>query len=130
MARRQLLIKPHKRSSAQFVPVPYDKLKHPKIRRPSANAVRVWLEMHLGYFGINNGDIGFSVRQAAACLHGWLGRASKALDELKEANFIICMRDSSFNMKNRRSRDRKLTTQPMEIGVASNEWKKITVPFE
>ena len=121
MARRHLLIKPHKRSSAQFVPVPYDILKHPNFRRLSADAVRVWLEMHFGYFGINNGDIGFSVRQAAACLHSWLGRGSKALDELKEAKFIICMRDSSFNMKNRRSREWKLTIQPMEIGAASNE---------
>jgi len=40
------------------------------------------------------------------------------------------MRDSSFNMKNRRSREWMLTTQPMEIGAASNEWKKITVPSE
>ena len=105
-------------------------LKHPNFRRLSANAVRVWLEMHLGYFGINNGKIGFSVRQAAACLLIGLGRASKAFNELTEAKSIICMRGSSFNMKNRRSREWMLTTQPMEIGAASNEWKKITVPSE
>jgi hypothetical protein len=105
-------------------------LKHPNFRRLSADAVRVWLEMHLGYYGINNGEIGFSVRQAAACLHSGLGRASKAINELTEAGFIICMRDSSFNVKNRSSREWMLTTQPMEIGAASNEWKKITVPSE
>ena len=74
-------------------------LKHPNFRRLSADAVRVWLEMHLGYFGINNGEIGFSVRQAAACLHIRLGRAS-VLNELTEAKFAICIRNSSFNVKN------------------------------
>ena len=130
MARRKLPTKPHKRSSAQFVPVPYDMLKHPNFRRLSADAVRVWLEMHLGYYGINNGEIGFSVRQAADCLHSGSGKASKAINELIEARFIVCTRDSSFNMKTRRAREWMLTTQPMGMGAASNEWKKITVPSE
>ena len=128
MARRKLPTKPHKRSSAQFVPVPYDMLKHLNFRRLSADAVRVWLEMHLGYYGINNGEIGFSVRQAADCLHSGSGKASKAINELIEARFIVCTRDSSFNMKTRRAREWMLTTQPMGMGAASNEWKKITVP--
>ena len=130
MARRKLPTKPQKRSSAQFVPVPYDMLKHPNFRRLSADAVRVWLEMHLGYYGINNGEIGFSVRQAADCLHSGSGKASKAINELIEARFIICTRDSSFHMKTRRAREWMLTTQPMGMGAASNEWKKITVPPE
>ena len=130
MARRKLPIKPLKRSSAQFVPVTYDMLKHPNFRRLSADAVRVWLEMHLGYYGINNGEIGFSVQQAMDCLHSGSGRASKAINELIEARFIICTRDSSFNMKTRRAREWMLTTQPTGMGAASNEWKKITVPSE
>ena len=128
MARKKLPTKPHKPSSAQFVPVPYDMLKHPNFRRLSADAVRVWLEMHLGYYGINNGEIGFSVQQAMDCLHSGSGRASKAINELIEARFIVCTRDSSFNMKTRRARGWMLTTQPMGMGAASNEWKKITVP--
>ena len=130
MAQRKLPIKPLKRSSAQFVPVPYDMLKHPNFRRLSADAVRVWLEMHLGYHGINNGEIGFSVQKAMDCLHSGSRRASKAIDELIEARFIICTRDSSFHMKTRRAREWMLTTQPTGMGAASNEWKKITVPPE
>ena len=130
MARRKLPTKPHKRSSTQFVPIPYDMLKHPNFRRLSPDAVRVWLEMHLGYHGINNGKIGFSVQKAMYCLHGGSGRASKSIDELIEARFIICTRDSSFNMKTKRAREWMLTTQPMGMGAASNEWKKITVPPE
>lgn len=130
MARSKLPTKPHKRSSAQFVPVLYEMLKHPNFRRLSPDAVRVWLEMHLGYHGINNGEIGFSVQKAMACLHSGSGRASKAINELIEARFIICTRDSSFHMKTGRAREWMLTTQPTGMGAASNEWKKITVPPE
>ena len=130
MARRKLPIKPLKRSSAQFVPVTYDMLKHPNFRRLSADAVRVWLEIHRGYHGVNNGEISFSVQRAMDCLHSGSGRASKAINELIEARFIICTRDSSFHMKTRRAREWMLTTQPMGMGAASNEWKKFTVPPE
>ena len=130
MARRRLPIKPHKRSSSQFVIVLFAMLRHPNFRRLSADAVRVWLEMHRGYHGINNGEIGFSVQQAMHCLHSGSGRASKAINELIEARFIICTRDSSFNMKTRRAREWRLTTQPTGMGAASNEWKKFTVPPE
>ena len=130
MARRKLPIKPLKRSSAQFVPVTYDILKHPNFRRLSADAVRVWLEIHRGYHGVNNGEISFSVQQAMDCLHSGSGRASKAINELIKARFIICTRDSSFHMKTRRAREWMLTTQAMGMGAASNEWKKITVPPE
>ena len=130
MARRKLPIKPLKRSSAQFVPVPYDMLKHPNFRRLSADAVRVWLEIHRGYHGVNIGEISFSVQQAMHCLHSGSGRASKAINELIEARFIICTRDSSFHMKTRRAREWMLTTQPTGMGAASNEWEKFTVPSE
>jgi hypothetical protein len=92
--------------------------------------VRVWLEIHLAYNGSNNGEIGFSVQNAMDCLHSGSGKASKAINELIEARFIVCTRDSSFNMKTRRARECMLTTQPMGMGAASNEWKKITVPSE
>ena len=130
MAQRKLPIKPLKRSSAQFVPVPYDMLKHRNFRRLSADAVRVWLEIHRGYHGVNNGEISFSVQQAMDCLHSGSGRASKAINELIEARFIICTRDPSFHMKTGKAREWMLTTQPTGMGAASNEWKKITVPPE
>ena len=130
MARRKLPIKPLKRSSAQFVPVTYDMLKHPNFRRLSADAVRIWLEIHRGYPGVNNGEISFSVQQAMDCLHSGSGRSSKAINELIEARFRICTRDSSFNMKTIRAREWMLTTQPTGMGAASNVWKKITVPPE
>ena len=53
-----------------------------------------------------------------------MGRAKKAIDELIAGHFIICKRGSSFNMKTGRAREWMLTTRPMEVGAASNDWKK------
>ena len=120
MARRKLQIKPHKRDKGQHVRVPYDMIKHPNFRALSADAKAVWLEIHLGF----HGSIGFSVRQAAECLHSGMSRAKKAIDDLIAAQFIMCNRGFSFNMKIGRGREWMLTTQPMGIGAASNDWKK------
>ena len=124
LVRKKPPIKPHKRDKGQHVRVPYDMIKHPNFRLLSADAVRVWLEMHIGFNGSNNGCISFSVRQAAECLHSGMGRALKAINQLIAVQFIICTRDSSFNMKSGRAREWILTTQPMGIGAASNDWKK------
>ena len=124
MPRKKLPIKPYKRDKGQYVRVPYDMIKHPNFRALSADAKAVWLEIHLGFNGSNNGSIGFSVRKAAECLHSGMGRAKKAIDELIAGHFIICKRGSSFNMKTGRAREWMLTTQPMEVGAASNDWKK------
>ena len=75
--------------------------------------------MHLGFYGSNNGSVGFSVRQAAACLHSGQGRAKKALDELERLRFIECTRQSSFNVKTKTAREWRLTTQPIAKGAAS-----------
>ena len=124
MARKKLPIKPHKRDKGQHVRVPYDMIKHPNYRELSADAKAVSLEIHLGFHGSNNGSMGFSLRQAAECLHSGMSRAKKAIDELIAAQFIICTRGSSFNMKTGRAREWMLTTQPMGIGTAINDWKK------
>ena len=110
MARRKLPTKPHKRSSEQFTLVPFPMLEHPNFRRLSADAVRVWLEMHLAYNSSNNGEIGSSVQNAMDCLHSGSGKASKAINELIEVRFIVCTRGSSFHMKTGRAREWILTT--------------------
>ena len=128
MPRSKLPIKPHKQGRGQYVAIPYDWLRHPNFRRLSPDAVRVFLEMHLGFHGHNNGQIGFSVRQAKECLHSGDGRAKRALDQLERLCFIECTRQSSFNLKTKKAREWRLTTQPMDKGAAGNDWKKITPP--
>ena len=116
--------KPHKRHRGQYIGLPYLMLKHPSFQALSSDAVRVLLQMHLGFHGINNGQIGFSVRQAQSCLKSGSERAKRAIDQLQEHGFIVCHADSCFNMKTKRAREWEITFQPMPNGVTSHKWKK------
>lgn len=126
--RNKLPTKPGKRSNGQFLALPYEYIRHPAWRKLSSDAWRVLIEMHLGFHGHNNGDISFSVRQAADCLHSGKGRASRAINELELAGFIVCTKGSSFNMKSRMAKTWRLTMQPNPDGHTPHDWKKCTVP--
>ena len=126
--RNKLPTKPGKRSNGQFLKLPYEWIRHKAWQNLSSDAWRVLIEMHLGFNGHNNGDISFSVRQAADCLHSGKGRASRALNELEEKSFIACTGGSSFNMKQRMARTWRLTMQPNPDGHIPHDWKKYTVP--
>lgn len=98
-------------------------------RSLSPNAARLWNEFLFRYSGNNNGDIGFSVREATLVLKGdrketpSLSTAKKALDELIAKGFILIAKDSSFNMKQAKSRRWTLTNWPLRAGQApTNEW--------
>ena len=119
--------KPQKRDRGQFIALPYEMIKHPAFATLSSDAVRVLIEMHLGFYGINNGEISFSTRQAMKCLHSGSGRAKKAVDELQDHGFLVCHAQSSFNMKSRKAREWEITFQPMPNRPPSNAWRKNTV---
>ena len=124
MGRHKHPGKPHKRDKGQYVAIPYAMIKHGSFKALSADAVRVLIEMHLGFHGYNNGQIGFSIRQAMNCLGSGSGRAKKALDKLQELQFIACHAQSSFNMKTKKAREWEITYQPMPKGPPSHLWKK------
>ena len=125
MSRRKIPGKPHKRSKAQYIALPYSMIRSPYFKALSSDAVRVMIEMHLGFHGVNNGQISFSLRQAMACLHSGSERAKRALDMLQQYEFIICHADSSFNMKSKKAREWQITFQPMPDKPPTHEWKKI-----
>ena len=124
MGRHKYPGKPHKRDKGQYVAIPYSMLRHPAYQALSADARCILTQMHLGFHGHNNGEIGFSIRQAMECLGSGSGRAKKALDKLQELKFIVCHAQSSFTMKTKKAREWEITFQPMPNGLASNLWKK------
>lgn len=124
MASRKHPGKPHKRDKGQFLSLPYSMIKHPSFKALSPDAVRVLIEMSLGFHGMNNGQIGFSVRQAAKCLACGKAKAKRAFDQLQEYNFIICHTQSSFNMKTKKAREWEITFHQMPNRPASHAWKK------
>ena len=125
MAKSKHQGKPHKRAKGQYLPLSYAMIKHPSFKALSADAVRVLIQMHLGFHGYNNGQVGFSIRQAAECLHSGQGRAMQAFDQLQEYGFIVCHTQSSFNMKTKKAREWEITFQPMPSGPPSHAWKKL-----
>ena len=125
MAKNKHPGKPHKRNHGQFVAIPYSMIEHPSYKALSPDAKCVLVEMHLGFHGHNNGRVGFSIRQAAECLHSGKGRATRAMNELQERRFIICHAQSSFNMKTKKSREWEITFREMPNGPPSHAWKKL-----
>ena len=125
MGRNKHPGKPHKRAKGQYISLPYAMLRHSAFQALSADSVRVLIQMHLGFHGHNNGRVGFSIRQAAECLHSGNGRATRAMNELQERRFIICHAQSSFNMKTKKSREWEITFREMPNGPPSHAWKKL-----
>lgn len=125
MGRNKHPGKPHKRTNGQYIGLPYAMLRHSAFQALSADAVRVLIQMHLGFHGMNNGQIGFSLRQAQLCLQSGSERAKRAFDQLQDYGFIVCHSNSSFTMKTKRAREWEITFQPMPDGHTSHKWRKI-----
>ena len=100
-------------------------IKHPSFKALSASAVRVLIEMSLGFHGHNNGQIVLSTRQAAKCLGSGKGKAARALDQLQEYGFIVCQFKGSFNLKTKQASEWEITFHPMPDRPPSHAWKKI-----
>ena len=124
MGRHKHPGKPHKRDKGQYVAIPYTMIPHTAYRALSADACCMLIQMYLGFHGHNNGQIGFSIRQAMECLGSGRSRAKKALDELQEFKFIVCHAQSSFNMKTKKAREWEIAFQPMPNGLPSHLWKR------
>ncbi len=116
--------KPHKRKEGQYIGLPYAMINHPSFKALKPDAVRILIEMHLGFHGVNNGKIGFSYQKAQECLHSGSARVKRAFDQLQEHGFLVCHAQSSFNMKTKKAREWEITFQPMPNGPASHKWKK------
>ncbi|MDC1118258.1 hypothetical protein OAT77_04690 [Alphaproteobacteria bacterium] len=125
MSRRKHPGKPHKRAEGQYLLLPYAMIKHPSFKALSASAVRVLIEMSLGFHGHNNGHIVLSTRQAEKCLRSGKAKAARALDQLQEYGFIVCHFKGSFHLKTKQASEWEITFHPMLDRPPSHAWKKI-----
>ena len=116
--------KPHKRKEGQYIGLPHTMINHLSFKALKPDAVRILIEMHLGFHGVNNGKIGFSYQKAQECLHSGSARVKRAFDQLQEHGFLVCHAQSSFNMKTKKAREWEITFQPTPNGPPSHNWKK------
>ena len=75
----------------------------------SANARAVYIEMAARYNGSNNGQIPFSVRDAANRAHIGKNAADAALTLLQARGFIVATRRGAFNVKTKIATEWRLT---------------------
>lgn len=78
-------------------------LATPAYRSLSCYARSLIIELYLRYNGGNNGDVGLSVREAAALLGCNKDTAAKAFRDLQDRGFIRCHDKGAFHLKARHS---------------------------
>lgn len=74
-----------------------------------------YLEVKWRYDGLNNGRIGLGCRELADELNMSRNTADRALDELIGKGFIMKMKPSAFNVKNRAVTEWRLTEYPCDV---------------
>ncbi|WP_200957830.1 helix-turn-helix domain-containing protein [Mesorhizobium sp. Root157] len=86
-----------------------------------------YLEVKWRYDGFNNGRIGVGCRELADELNKGRDTASRALKGLEEKGFIVEMKASAFNVKNRAATEWRLTEYPCNVTnqLASKDFMRV-----
>lgn len=81
----------------------------------SAVARAIYCEMAKRYYGVNNGRIPYSVRDAAVELRISKATASRALQSLQDHGFIVKVTEGAFSLKTRHATEWRLTQFPCDV---------------
>jgi hypothetical protein len=92
----------------------------------SANATAIYIEMASRYAGINNGQIPYSVRDAAKRLRIGTTTAAGAIKMLQDRGFIVAVTEGAFSRKNRHATEWRLTEFHCNVtnALASKEFAR------
>lgn len=109
----------------RWVGLPHYMLKAPAWRTATPSAKAPLIDVWQRYNGSNNGDIAYSVREAADIgLHR--NTAGKAFAGLVERGFLIVTRQAAFTMKTRESRTYRVTALPVGDTAATKNFMSWT----
>ena len=109
---RQRGVDPTGRSKTdRFVKLDYGLLNSEAWQCLSPRAVKLYISIRKRYNGVNNGEIGFSVREAMQLLGCGPNTASECFHELQTKGFLICRRQSHFDLKTREAREWEITAE-------------------
>lgn len=104
------------KSKSRFVMITEHMARCPAWKALSPSAVKVYIAICFRYYGNNNGQIGFSVRDGAEELGMAPGTVHKALDQLQSMGFIKCHMKGSFNYKKLHSSEWEITDFALRDG--------------
>jgi hypothetical protein len=82
----------------------------------------VYLDIAKRYYGSNNGQVGYSIRCAAAELHIGKATAKRALDHLEDRGFIVAVKRGHFKLKARHATEWRLTQYPCNNDMATKDF--------
>jgi hypothetical protein len=107
----------------RWVGLPHYMLKAPAWRSMTPNAKALLIDVWQRYNGTNNGEIGYSVREAADIgLHK--NTAKAAFDHLIERGFLEVTRQAAFTTKTRESRTFRITALPVGEAAATKDFMR------
>ena len=105
------------------------RLRHYMLRSPAWQSLgpvarSLLIEVWARHNGINNGEISFSVREAAErlCIHR--DTVSKAFHELENKGFLKARQRGSFTYKVRHASEWKITDEPFRDKPASKDFMR------
>jgi hypothetical protein len=101
-------------------------LKTPAWKSLSAEARAIYVEMAARYAGVNNGEIPYSVRDAAKSLQIGKTTAGRAIESLQDRGFIVAMKKGAFSRKNRHATEWRLTEFTCDVtnALATREFSR------
>lgn len=112
------------RNPSRWVRLEHSVIDSPAFQSLSPVAAKLFIMLLRVYNSHNNGEIGYSCRQASLVTGTSKDTAARAFKELESKGFIKATRKSGFNMKNRTSRRWALTCWPHPLGTApTNDWR-------
>ncbi len=108
----------------RFVQLRHFLLDCPAWRSMGCAPRQLYVELRRRFNGSNNGEISYSVRQAASDLHIAKDTAMKAFRELEEKGFLKCAQSGSFHWKERHASLWILTEEDYRDQFATKEFMR------
>ena len=114
-----------KRATERYVRLTHSVLRSQAWQSLDGNARAIYIDLAMLYRGTNNGQIGFSTRQAAWAVQVSPATAARAMIQLQDRGFIVAVTKGNFTRKRQATRwrltefDCDVTGQPASRDFAA-----------
>jgi hypothetical protein len=110
----------------QYAPLSYPMLKSPAWRSLGGSAIKVLLELHTRFHGMNNGELFLGLDEAARTLGIGKATAKAAFDQLVEKGFLRLTKRGIF--VRRHASTYALTFKPTQSNPRTDAWRNWIEP--
>ena len=111
-----------KKYMGRFIKLDHLLLQHPAFETLTGRAVKLFLYVYKRFNGTNNGQISFSVREAAALLRCSKDTAATTFQELVDHRLLEPTAKGAFSLKVRHATAWRITIEHMAGRAATNDY--------